>query len=92
LKIDTGSDVSLLNRKLINKNFLLEIVIKYPREKVGEKVIVDFQVVVKVEVGKHSIFFPMFVATINDDCLLGIDFLKKINLGNIFDNEFSELG
>ncbi|GAB1869457.1 RNA-directed DNA polymerase [Camponotus japonicus] len=32
----------------------------------------------------------MFVAAINDDCILGLDFLKRINLENIFDHEFKE--
>ncbi|KYN21995.1 hypothetical protein ALC57_05619 [Trachymyrmex cornetzi] len=31
---------------------------------------------------------PMLVAKINDDCILGIDFLEKINLGNIFESIF----
>lgn len=34
----------------------------------------------------------MFVAKINDDCLLGADFLCRINLENIFDREFNETG
>jgi len=32
----------------------------------------------------------MFVAKINDDCLLEADFLRRIGLKNIFDREFNE--
>jgi len=53
---------------------------------------VEFQVEIKVEIGKYSILIPMFVAKINDDCLLGADFLRRIGLQNIFDREFNESG
>jgi len=30
------------------------------------------------------------LSQISDDCLLGVDFLRKINLNNIFDSVFGE--
>jgi len=92
-KIDTGSDISVLNKKLVNKSMekirIRNCNLRYPT---GEKVLVEFQVEIKVEIGKHSILIPMFVAKINDDCLLGADFLRRIGLQNIFDREFNESG
>ena len=41
---------------------------------------------VQIEIGKHSFDFPVFVAKIDDNCLLGVDFLKKLNLENVFDS------
>jgi len=40
---------------------------------------------VKVQIGKHQLEIPMFVGEIR---LLKINFLKKINLENVFDSEF----
>jgi len=40
--------------------------------------------------GKYIVEIPMLVANINDSCILGIDFLKKIHLENIFKTIFSE--
>lgn len=42
-----------------------------------------------MELGKYFVEISMFVAEINDECLLGIDYLKKINLENIFDAVFN---
>lgn len=60
--------------------------LRYPT---GEKVLVKCKVFSKVEIGKYFVKIPMFVAEINDECLLGVDFLKKINLENIFDVAFN---
>lgn len=59
--------------------------LRYPT---GERVPVEFEVEVKVEIGKYSIVIPMLIADINDDCLLGVDFLKIINLEKIFETAF----
>jgi hypothetical protein len=59
--------------------------IRYPS---GEKVPIEFKVEVEVQIGKYSEEIPMFVAEISDDCLLGVDFLKKINLEGIFEFAF----
>jgi len=34
---------------------------------------------------------PLFIAEINDDCLLGVDFLKIVNLENVFDSVFGKI-
>lgn len=53
----------------------------------GEKVPIEFEVKVKVELGKYSVG-PMLVASINDECLLGVDFLRIVNLENVFESAF----
>jgi len=40
--------------------------------------------------GKYRVEIPMLIADIKDSCVLGIDFLKKIHLENIFKPIFSE--
>ena len=91
-RIDTGSDVSLINKELargleqrvsMDKNIL-----RYPT---GEEVPVLFRVVVDVELGKYSKKgVSMIVADISDECILGVDFLKTINLEKIFDLTLGE--
>ncbi|KMQ90068.1 integrase core domain protein [Lasius niger] len=88
-KVDTGSDVSIISSKFVEeerrricKNC---VNLRYPT---GEKVDVKFWAEIKVELGKYSVVIPMFVAEINDECLLGIDFLKKINLDKVFTSVF----
>jgi len=80
-KIDTGSDVSILSkrlaqngkRRIINENCYL----RYPT---GEKIFIETKVVAKVQLGSYSVEISLFVAEINDDCLLGIDFFKIIKI------------
>ena len=88
-KIDTDSDISLVNRKLINSSKCLlplgNCCLKYPT---GEEVSIQFKVLAQVVVGKFSLEFPLFVTEISDDCILGVDFLRKINLTKIFESEF----
>ena len=88
-KVDTGSDVSIINSKFVDKekrkickNF---VNLRYPT---GEKVRVEFWTEMKVELGKYSLEIPMFIADINDECLLGIDFLKMVNLDKVFESAF----
>ena len=80
-KIDTGSDVSIVYCKFVKKESKKlkkkSYVFKYPT---GETVPVNYRVFVKIELGKFSLKVPMFVADIKDDCLLGTDFLKIVNL------------
>lgn len=45
-----------------------------------------FRVKVKVLLRKHSISIPIYVAEINDDCLLGVFFLE-----NVFESAFDLL-
>jgi len=82
MKIDTGSDVTLVREGLLkfsrqqifrDKSFNL----RYPT---GERVPVKFKVEVLIEVGELSMKLPVYVVDMKDDCLLGNDFLsaKKI--------------
>jgi len=92
-KIDTGSDVSVISSRLIDSSkrripLDRSCCLKYPT---GEEVAVKFKTKVFVELGKFSVEFTMFVAEIDDDCLLGIDFLSTVGLGNIFDSYFGDL-
>lgn len=80
-KIDTGSDVSVLSLKLassfrqkrVNPN------LKYPT---GEKVPVVSRVFATVTLGKFCEEISFLVADINDECILGEDFLSKTGLIN----------
>ncbi|KYN26721.1 hypothetical protein ALC57_03903 [Trachymyrmex cornetzi] len=56
--------------------------LKYPT---GEKVVILYRVFVKIGIGNYLEEVPMYVAEIDDDCILGVDFLKKLNLLNVFD-------
>lgn len=61
--------------------------LRYPTR---EKVSIKFKVKVKIEISKHSVLIPICVAGISDKCLLGVDFLKMVNLNNIFNLVFEE--
>jgi len=52
--------------------------------------VVKENVFVKVRLGKYVVKIPMLVANINDDCIIGVDFLKEIYLENIFKTIFSK--
>jgi len=90
-KIDTGSDIAIVNRNLVALNKvkfeLNNCSLRYPT---GEKVVVKEKVFMKVRLGKYIVEIPMLVANIYDSCILRIDFLKKIHLENIFKIIFSE--
>jgi len=90
-KIDTGSDVSIVNGNLIPFNKVKYKINNYSlRYPTGEKVIIKEKVFVKVRLGEYLVEIPMLVAEINDNCILGVDFLKKIHLENIFETIFSK--
>jgi len=91
-KIDTGSDVSVISSRLIDSSkrripLDRSCCLKYPT---GEEVSVKFKTKVFVELGKFSVEFTMFVANIDDDCLLGIDFPSTVRLENVFDSFFGD--
>jgi len=94
-RIDTGSDVSILNRKFAREGERglrkEEFKIRYPT---GEEVLIKFEEEAQIELGEFSLKFPLLVAEILDDCLLGVSFLKEIRLENIFEPIFGtpELG
>ncbi|KMQ84394.1 krab-a domain-containing protein, partial [Lasius niger] len=91
-RIDTGSDVSILSEEFVKgpkEHFEIEnCCLKYPT---GELIKVKYKVNVVIELGKHVVEIPIIVANISDDCILGIDFLKKINLERIFESQFEDL-
>ena len=88
-RIDTGSDVSILNERLIRgpKEYL-EIKNSSLRYPTGETIQVKYKVNVLIELGKYKVEIPIIVANISDDCILGIDFLEKVKLEGIFESEF----
>lgn len=67
------------------REFRLNCSLKYPT---GKKVPVNFEVKVHVQIDDFSLEISMFVAEIVDDCLLGVNFLKIVNLENIFESVF----
>jgi len=69
-----GSDVLIINNR-----------VKYPT---GEQILVKYKTMTKVQLAKHSLKIPMLIAEINNDCILGVDFLKLFYLQNIFDSIF----
>jgi hypothetical protein len=88
-KIDTGSDVSILNKRfvvaLVQGGSLNSFQLRYPT---GEKVPIISKKEVKIVLGDHSLEFPVFIAEIEDDCILGVDFLSRLNLEGVFDSNF----
>jgi len=64
----------------------------FPKYPTGEKVAVQFRVSAEIVIGKFSLEFLFFVAEISDDCILGVDFLKRVNLIKILEPEFEKRG
>lgn len=92
VKIDTGSDVSVVRGDLIKMSkcqipIESSCLLKYPT---GEKMSVKFRTKVMIKLGKYSVELLVFVADIEEDCLLGIDFLSLVNLENIFEPIFGD--
>lgn len=86
----TGSDVSILSKKLVKRLeqriLKKDCYLKYPT---GEEVPILFEIIVSVDLGKYSnIKVPLLVADISDECILGVDLKKKINLEEIFNSVF----
>jgi len=89
-RIDTGSDVTILRENFLDskKHCILanNCFLHYPT---GETVLVENKAVVKIEIGKFCLDFPVFIAKIEDDCILGVDFLERVKLGGIFTSFFN---
>ncbi|KYM95033.1 hypothetical protein ALC62_14334 [Cyphomyrmex costatus] len=81
-KIDTGSDVLKFDRQ---KMEVCNCNVRYPT---GEQVLVKYKVKVKVRLANYTLMFSILVAEINDDCILGVNFLRFFNLQNVFDTMF----
>jgi len=87
-RIDTGSDVTILREKFLGfKRRILasNCPLRYPTR---ETVTVENKAIVKIEVGKFCLDFPVFITKIEDDCILGVDFLEQVKLGGIFTSAF----
>src|SRR5580765_8257699 len=91
-KVDMGSDISILNEKLVRgprRQFKInKCSLKYPTE---EDVLVNYKVIVRVELGRYSLDVPMLLAKILDDCILGADFLELIGLEKVFESVFGNI-
>jgi len=89
--VDTGSDFSIISNKFINgterKIDVGDCKLRYPT---GENVSVEFKIDTEIELGKFFIKIPMFISEISDDCLLGVNFLRRVNLNNIVDSAFGD--
>ena len=88
-RIDTGSDVSIVNQRFIdlkeNSLALGNCKLKYPS---GEIVPIKSRFLVKLSLGKFLMEMPMYVMEMEEDCLLGDDFLSKTGLSEFFDTLF----
>ena len=81
LKIDSGSDVTILNSKIVEPRChripLDGPNLKYPT---GEDVPVKFKTVVRIDLGQHSVQMIVFVADIANDCVLRCDCWRKTGI------------
>lgn len=88
-KLDTGSDVSIVNEKFVTEAegrvLIKDCYLKYPT---GEIVPVKYKIEAEICLGKIVLRMPIFVAEIFDECLLGVDFLSKVG---VCDNLFYEI-
>jgi len=84
-KLDTGSDVTVINPRLVEVNEKHIPVenerLRYPT---GEKVPVKFRSQAKVELGKYSCKMIVYVAEIRENCILGADFCLQTGLDKVF--------
>lgn len=77
IKVDTGSDVSILSSNFVGPlRKLIRVQNSYFSYPTGETVPINFKTVVTLELGKFKSSFLMFVADIKDECILGADFLS----------------
>ena len=92
-RINTGSDISILNNNLMGSDeFRIKINncnLTYPA---GEKVTIGYKMYTTVRLGNYLVDIPILVAKVCDDCIFGVDFFEKINLGNIFEFIFFIVG
>jgi len=70
----------LKRRLLLGNNF--------PKYLTGEMVAVQFKVSAEIVISKFSLEFSLLVAEISDNCILGVDFLRRVNLIGILESEF----
>ena len=91
-KIDSGSDVTILNSKFIDSSNqqipLHSKTLKYPT---GENVPVQYKTVTHVNLGQYLLDMVVFVADIIDDCILGCDFLDKTGITDSINEIFQNI-
>lgn len=83
-----GSDILVLKRSLVRGSRWCKVNGTYIRYLTEEVVPIQFKLLIEVELGKYFLSVPMLVADISDDCILGADLLKKINIKKVFDPIF----
>jgi len=90
-KLDTGSDVTVINPRLVDVNEKHIPVenerLRYP---IREKVPVKFRSHVKVELGKYSCKMIVYVAEIGENCILGADFCLQTGIDEVFKSAILE--
>lgn len=74
----------MIEKSKIYKSFKNKKLI-YPT---GERILIESRSEVEILLGKFSLKIPMIIAEISDDCILGEDFLKAVNLERIFESYF----
>lgn len=83
-KLNTGSDVSIVNINIVNRDIchfsICEEKIVYPT---GGKVLVQFKSKYSIILGNFSVDM-IYAVEIEDDCILKIDFFQKIKMDKIF--------
>jgi len=60
----------------------------FPKYPTGEKVAAQFRVSAEIVIGKFSLKFPFLVVEISDDCILGVNFFRRVNLIKILKPKF----
>jgi len=88
-KVDTGADVTLIRRNFLRglKRVPLagSITLKYPT---GEKVPVENKIEVLVKIGDFAERICAYEVDMEEECLLGTDFLLKVKFNTILDSFF----
>ena len=86
--IDTGSNISIIRPDVLSKQkqSLIQPVNQSIRTVTGEKVPIQGKGDLRIEIGSHGAVHPMWVADIQDECILGLDFLElhgcMVNFGD----------
>ena len=78
LTIDTGSNISIIRPDVLSKQkqTLIQPVSQSIRTVTGEKVPIQGKGDLCVKIGSQEGVHPMWVADIQDECILGLDFLE----------------
>jgi len=84
-KLDTGSDVTVINPRLIDASRKhIPMGNKRLRYPTGERVPVKFRSQVEIELGEYSCKMIVYVAEIGENCILGADFCLQTGIDEVF--------